>query len=96
MPRPTSSTVRTILVLLSAFALLRSLRRPERITSLRRHVELLQKVTPIHQFAPIAGSRALFERDGDFGVTVVAHRLRTDLPWTLVPVDERELAGWLA
>ncbi len=96
MPRQTSSTVRTILVLLSAFALLRSLRRPEGVTSLRRHVELLQKVTPIHQFAPIAGSRALFDRDGAFGVTVVAHRLRTDLPWTLVPVDERAVAAWLA
>jgi hypothetical protein len=96
VPRPTSSTVRTILVLLSALALVRSLRRPERGTSLRRHVELLQKVTPIQQFAPVAGSRALFDRDGHFGVTVVAHRLRTDLPWTLVPVDERELAGWLA
>lgn len=88
--------MRTVLVLMSALALLRSLRRPERGTTLRRHVELLQKVTPIQQFAPVAGSRALFERDGYFGVTVVAHRLRNDLPWTLVPIDERELAGWLA
>ena len=96
MPRERSSVLRSVLVLLSALALVRSLRRPERGTTLRRHVELLQKVTPIHQFAPIAGSRALFDRDGAFGVTVVAHRLRTDLPWTLVPVDERELAGWLA
>lgn len=88
--------MRTVLVLLSMFAIVRSLRRPERgAGAVRRHVELLQKVTPIHQFAPAAGSRALFDREGHFGVTVVAHRDRTDLPWTLVPVDERELAGWL-
>ncbi|MBJ7472882.1 MAG: hypothetical protein JHD16_16365 [Solirubrobacteraceae bacterium] len=96
MSRPSSSTVKTVLVLLSALALVRALRLPERGTTLRRHVELLQKVTPIHQFAPVAGSRALFDRDGHFGVTVVAHRHGTSEPWTLVPIDERELAGWLA
>lgn len=90
-----AQTARTVLVLLSAAALLGWLPRRHRVGSVRAHIELLQKVSPIQQFAPVAGSRALFDRDGHFCVTVVAHRLRDGAPWTLVPVDERELAGWL-
>lgn len=95
MSRGSAQTARTVLVLLSAAALLGWLPRRHRIGSVRAHVELLQKISPIQQFAPTAGSRALFDREGHFGVTVVAHRLRDGAGWTLVPVDERELAGWL-
>lgn len=95
MSRGGAQSARTILVLVSAAALLGWLPRRHRVGSVRAHIELLQKISPIQQFAPMAGSRALFDREGHFGVTVVAHRLREGTPWTLVPVDERELAGWL-
>lgn len=96
MSRGGAQSARTILVLLSTAALLGWLPRRHRVGSVRAHIELLQKISPIQQFAPAASSRALFDRDGHFGVTVVAHRQRDGAPWTLVPVDERELAGWLA
>lgn len=88
--------MRTALVLLAAAGILGWLPRLRRSGSIRAHVELLQKVAPIQQFAPRAGSTALFGRDGHFSVTIVAQRLRADGPYALVPVDERQLAGWLA
>lgn len=96
MSRPAPTSVRTVLVLLIAASLLGWLPRMKRSGSIRRHVELLQRVTPIQQFAPVAANRAFFDLGDRFDLTIVAHRVRDDLPYLLVPVDERRVAAWLA
>lgn len=97
MPRETPPTVRTFVVLLAAAGILGWLPRLRRQGSIRSHVELLQKVAPIQQFAPRAGSTALFGRGGHFSVTIVAQRLgAAGARYELVPVDERVAAAWLA
>lgn len=98
MSRPSSPTARTILVLLTAAAFLGWLPRGRRVTTLRRHVELLQKITPVHQFAPVNAMHARWDPDPESGsgLTVVAQRVPADGPYLLVPVDDRVLAGWLA
>lgn len=94
MPRAAPSTVRAVLVLLAAASILGWLPRLRRSGSIRAHVELLQKVSPIEHFAP-AAQRAFADLTR-FDVTIVAHRVRDDLPYELVPVDDRAVAAWLA
>lgn len=95
VPRTSSHQIRTILVLLTAASLLGWLPRSRRMTTLRRHVELLQRVTPIHQFAPAYAQRAAFDPTDRLDLTIVAHRVRLGAPYLLVPVDDRQLAAWL-
>ena len=94
VPRPATSTTRAILALIAtaiAFA-----RRSGLEPGVRRHVQRLHRITPIQQFAPGIGNRALLDRDpGPFAIRIVAHRDRLTGRLMLVPVDERVLSGWL-
>ncbi len=96
MPRPAPTTVRTVLVLLVAASILGWLPRLRRSGPIRRHIDLLQNVSPIQQFAPAAGHRTLVDLSDRFDFTVIAHRVRDDLPYLFVPVDDRALEAWLA
>ncbi|MDO9356880.1 MAG: hypothetical protein Q7T55_24500 [Solirubrobacteraceae bacterium] len=95
MSRPAPSTARTAVVLLLAASLLGWLPRLRRSGSIRSHIELLQKVAPIEQFAQVAGQRSFVDLAGRLDLTIVVHRARADLPYLFVPIDDRELAGWL-
>lgn len=72
-------------------------RRGSTQLGVRRHVQRLQRVTPIHQFAPGGGNRALLDRSGTgpFSIRIVAHRDGRTGRLLLVPIDERVVAGWL-
>lgn len=95
MPHTEPRTTRALLVL--AAAVFTFARRSTVRTGVRRHVERLQKIAPIQQFAPMAGNRALFDREhGLMGIRIVAHHDLLTGRLMLVPVDDRVLAGWLA
>lgn len=95
MPRTEPRTTRALL-LLAAAVLTFARRSTGGSSGVRLHVQRLQKLTPIQQFAPAAGNRALFDREGGpFSIRIVAHRDRLTGRLMLVPVDERVLAGWL-
>jgi hypothetical protein len=95
VPRTESRSTRPLVVLA---AVLTFARRSTARTGIRRHVQRLQRVTPIQQFAPGAGNRALFEREGagTFSIRILAYRDGRTGRLLLVPVDERVVAGWLA
>jgi hypothetical protein len=83
-------------LLLLAVAALTFSRRARMTSGVRLHVQRLQRVTPIHQFATVAGNRALFDRTQfPFDLRIIAQRDRHTGRLLLVPVDERVLAGWL-
>lgn len=94
MPRTAEPrTIRALLLL--AVAVLTFARR-SRAGGVRLHVERLQKIAPIQQFAPAAGNRALFDREaGPWAIRIIGQRDRATGRLMLVPVDERVLAGWL-
>lgn len=93
--RTGSRSSQPLLTLAAAFTLSR---RGTEALGVRRHVQRLQRVTPIHQFAPGGGNRALLDRSGTgpFSIRIVAHRDGRTGRLLLVPVDERVVAGWLA
>ncbi|MBO9531392.1 MAG: hypothetical protein J7513_00255 [Solirubrobacteraceae bacterium] len=93
---PEPRTVRALLLL--AAALLTLGRRAGLNTGVRMHVQRLQRVAPIQQFAPIYANRALLDRDGEglFSIRIIAQRDVRTGRLVMVPIDERVLAGWLA
>jgi hypothetical protein len=92
---PEPRTTRTLLLLAAALMTIGG--RSRMRAGVRLHVERLQRITPIQQFAPMAGNRALFDREGHglLGIRIVAQRDPHSGRLLLVPVDERVLAGWL-
>ncbi|MEH3053048.1 MAG: hypothetical protein PGN13_03435 [Patulibacter minatonensis] len=94
MPRSEPRTLRALLLL--AVAALTFSRRARMSSGVRLHVQRLQRVTPIHQFATIAGNRALFDRHQlPLDLRIVAQRDHRSGRMLMVPIDERVLAGWL-
>ena len=95
MANPEPRTTRAVLLLVAA--LLTFGRRSTVSAGVRLHVQRLQRVAPIQQFAPIYGNRALFDREGSgpFSIRIVAQRDLSTGRLLMVPIDERVLAGWL-
>lgn len=93
--RTESRTARSALAL--AATALSLTRRSATAPGVRLHVQRLQRITPIQQFAPGGGNRALLDRvPGGWPIHIVAHRDLHTGRLMLVPIDERVLAGWLA
>jgi hypothetical protein len=96
VPRTTTATSTRALLLMATLVFAFTRLRPQR-TGVRAHIERLQKITPIQQFAPAAINRGLVNREGGpFYVRILAHHDTTLGRTQFVAVDERVLAGWLA
>jgi hypothetical protein len=94
VPRSAPRTTRALLLLVATA--LTFGRRSKINAGVRMHVQRLQRITPIQQFAPAAGNRALLDRGhGPFLIRIVAQRDLLTGRLLLVPIDERVLAGWL-